>query len=296
MRLLVVILFSLLATMANGFECIQQDSCDIERYRDSVGDTSFSNNFFGWDTVRCVVHVFGDDDGTNYTDTDAAIDIAIDSFNIEMINARLFVDHVINHIPITFLNDWVSNEPVGNPIGYGVLKRIVAQAPDSQMNIFIKTPTAGLGASVLPWVASADTWDGGVVVSDGIWATIPSVAIHEIGHYFGLLHTDIGIVQACGDSSCFEYPTSFGFNDSIRTIQGDMCSDTPPDPGFDTDGNPLIAFDQCSDTAAYVDNLTNFMSQTGGSFNLMVEFTLHQFLRGSCWLRDSDIAGIISND
>lgn len=51
----------------------------------------------------------------------------------------------------------------------------------------------------------------------GVWikALSPDLLVHEVGHYFGLLHTFQGFPTGCANADC--------------TLDGDMICDTPPD-------------------------------------------------------------------
>ncbi|MDW3191178.1 MAG: gliding motility-associated C-terminal domain-containing protein [Cytophagales bacterium] len=80
---------------------------------------------------------------------------------------------------------------------------------------------------------------GGYASGDGIVITSLDVSLiaHEIGHYFGLLHTWQG--RDCKNDDCL--------------ADGDLVCDTPPD---------MSVFDSCEDNSCNTDTLSNFSNNT----------------------------------
>ncbi len=102
---------------------------------------------------------------------------------------------------------------------------------------------------------------GGYAASDGVVVNSLNVATlaHEIGHYFGLLHTWQG--RDCKNDDCL--------------ADGDMVCDTPPD---------MSIFDSCEDNSCHTDTLSNFSNNTFFSDTLDMGTNFMDYGNGACRL------------
>jgi len=102
-------------------------------------------------------------------------------------------------------DNWFGASP--GTLAEAQMKRGLAIDPDQVLNIYTSNPGGGLlGWSTLPWSVPADSTDHGVVM---LFSALPGgtavpydegdTAVHEVGHYLGLLHTFQGGCRLAGD-------------------------------------------------------------------------------------------------
>lgn len=107
------------------------------------------------------------------------------------------------------------------------------------LNIWLVDNIAG---EALAYYEGRNWWTrlgiGGYASGDGLVVTNYNADLlaHEIGHYFGLLHTWTG--RDCSNDDC--------------TLDGDMICDTPPDKSVTA----------CGDNSCQTDTLSNYSNQT----------------------------------
>lgn len=134
--------------------------------------------------------------------------------------------------------------------------------PDRYLNIWVVDQIAG---EVLAEYEGRTWWTrlgyGGYASGDGVVVNSLDVATlaHEIGHYFGLLHTWQG--RDCKNDDCL--------------ADGDLVCDTPPD---------MSIFDSCEDNSCNTDTLSNFSNNTFFSDTLDMGTNFMDYGNGTCRL------------
>lgn len=134
--------------------------------------------------------------------------------------------------------------------------------PDRYLNVWFVDEIAG---EVLAEYEGRTWWTrlgyGGYATGDGIVITSLDVSLiaHEIGHYFGLLHTWQG--RDCKNDDCL--------------ADGDLVCDTPPD---------MSVFNSCDDNSCSTDTLSNFSNNTFFSDTLDMGTNFMDYGNGECSL------------
>lgn len=159
--------------------------------------------------------------------------------------------------------------PASNSIGIYVVNSLATRLDDNNNPVFAN------GISVFP--SDNNSTNNGIILA----ANIPVRTLaHELGHFFGLLHTFDGVDIANG-----EYPPVPTANCATT---GDFICDTPVDPGRSTNCGFTGCSSGCNAIAedgniyAYMPDKTNLMSYYGscrGTFSAdQLEVMLDNFL------------------
>ena len=168
----------------------------------------------------------------------------------------------ITHNESIYTSMDMQNGTDGKPIDDQHVKNLNRWNPKDYINIWIVsdvhegTNTSVAGYAYLPGVLNADINRDGVVMESnyfGSSAENTSVLIHEIGHYFGLLHTFDG---GCTNNNC--------------TIDGDGMCDTPPST-FDNTYSCSINKNSCNTDANDPSLLNPFRPVTLGGLGDVID-------------------------
>lgn len=259
-------------------DCPTQGDCDIPANRDAMIPDANTP----WQTFRLKFHIFREDDGTNAAVTQAQVDD-----NVATMNAA-YAAFNIRFIYTTEFNDdseYRSMTEAEKP----AMKTAYADDPANQCNVFVTTVESGFSWGTFPWDPAALTATGGIVMNASHFKIGDDVLAHEMGHIFGLLHTQRGVSESpdpfpdC-DWGCYEHA---GSNSDIT---GDYCSDTPPTPTNNSCTDPAGTDDCTGDIPWAPTWLENYMGYGGpGCWNA---FSAQQMGRMHCWI-DAEVTAWI---
>jgi len=239
-----------------------------------------------WKIVPVRFQVFANDDGSNPAATATEMSNQMWRVNQDFVQSRIYFVYSARTNNSTLYRNCPSNsEPA--------MKMAFAESPNTQINIFV-TAYQGFnncGIATFPWQASSLTSTGGLVLQD--WSIAPArfgsasnfinCLSHELGHQLGLLHTFRGVLEV--GTNCNNCRELVGRSAADGDLAGDFCSDTPPDPGFQSTFAPCsfpATNDSCNGMAfsTNVVLLDNIMSYYIGC---ATSFTPQQRGRMHCW-------------
>lgn len=143
--------------------------------------------------------------------------------------------------------DWTDNPDWYDECGLGsanerAMKDLLAVAPDQVLNLYSCKPKGGkvppgmVGFAYFPWMEPKEIFLHGVTVDPSVLPKVSDrrnglTAVHEVGHFLGLIHTFQG---GCNDrDEVADTPAQSG-----PTMKCDLGRDSCPDvPGLDDVGN-----------------------------------------------------------
>ncbi|MDJ0842140.1 MAG: M43 family zinc metalloprotease [Acidobacteriota bacterium] len=258
--------------------CPTEGNCDDPAVRDAT-DTSAK-------VVNIYVHLMRNSDGTGGVN----IDNARAAYK-QMVNDYAGTGLTFNLVGAQWVND--SNYaviPAYTPFNLNWLnaingmKQAYAVWPQYVCNIFVSGQTSSpfgvlLGIATFPWDPAALTKTGGLWINNVAMSRGQHTFAHELGHCFGLWHTQHGVSEVASCSACYEFADG-----SNGDVAGDFCSDTPPTPTNYNCSGP--GGSDCQGTPWGPTQPENFMGY--GPDSCQTLFTSQQVSRMHCWLADAN--------
>ncbi|HMJ90378.1 MAG TPA: M43 family zinc metalloprotease, partial [Candidatus Acidoferrum sp.] len=261
--------------------CPTNGPCDFSPNR----DVKIPSSATPFKIVKLRFQIFANNDGSNVAGTSTEVSNQVALLNADYASSRIYFVYTARTNNSSLYRNCASNSEPAMMVAF-------AESPLQQINVFVTAYTGfnNCGIATFPWQNSSLTSTGGLMLQDfsiaparfGAAGSFIECFSHEVGHMFGLWHTFRGVTEVAACQNCREI---VGRNTTDGDLAGDLCADTPPDPGF-TSINAPCSFPNTNDSCnaqAFSTNvvlLGNFMSYYLGCYN---SFTPQQRGRMHCW-------------